>query len=668
MPSIQDQATSNANSYRAIMDRLLGRSQQQQDRDQGQSDRYTNQADWYYEQLMNNPGLTPEERQGMLQEMQRNGLALNAGDRANNYLTQDEQGQIAGNAFGWQSGYADRYNGMEDAFGDAQGRLRGVRGTGAASMRDVNSRATGVTGDALSTMDARLQGSANDPGLRLSEGFGGRLLNSATAGRDAGRGIIGGTRSTLEGVGEGLEMTPEAYARISNVDEGAIEGMAGRATGSANTRILQAIQRQAAASGGGDPLAVAYALREMGDRGAEATGRAMADARVMAGREGRSAMATAEDMRLGAAGRRAGLTSQNQLALMGAGLDNEARGADAATRALQTGEGMRVDTARDIGDRQFRAAATSGSAALDTAQANANREMTAEDRIAGRDLDSETGMSNAYLGWRDNANNYFTDASRASEAANAARQAAIATNRQATTAGNQATGFEQGMSVSDRLSNAWNNISGARRQDEAEGRGYQTGQSNFFAQQAQRGAGQQIDALGTGAGATNNSMQIAQTASQAPKWWERVGSLAIGAAGALTGMGALGGAAGGAGGGGLMGRLFSRSAAPAAGGGGGFTRTPDFTGGRRLFGQGGVVTGPTNALLGEDGPEMVVPMEPWRQMVPEVSMGMLERVAPTPMLAMAGPGIGGAEGAFERLRQNKMRAMNKPVAQLGPLG
>ena len=639
----------------------MGQLRGQQEADRARGTRYGDEADWYFQQLLNSPGLTPEERAGILQA-QRSQLQFNDGDAANSYLTDAEQAQIIGDPQGWAQGYAERYNNQNTAFQEGAGNVRTVRGQGADAMRGANTRSSEALAGILGQMDGRLQDAAGREGLGMTGGFVDRLTGAASGGRDAGRGLVGSTRANLDGVDANMAMRPEAYQKISNVDEAAIEGAAGRAAGAQTQRLIDQVTRKAMSTGGGNPLVLANALGELADMGVLRAGQARADSRVMAGREGRNAMATAEDMRLGTEGRRAALRSGNELALLGEGMQNEGRGAAQLMQALQAGEGMRLDSERDIADRFMRAGQATGAASLDAANAQAGRELGAETTIAGRALDNESGLMDRYQSMLERANEYYTGNSRDAEAANAARQATVALNRQGTARYNQGARFDQGMAVADSAARGWGAISDARRQDETAGRNYLTGQNQFYSGQAQRGMGQQIDAFGTGAGAMNTAQGQANQAAAQPKWWERAIQMGVGVAGALTGTG---------GGGGLLSSLGSlgggagKAAGSAAPSPGGFVRTMDFSGrAPRMFGQGGVVNEPLTAILGEEGPEMVIPMQPQRQAIPQVSMNTLDRILPR-LGAMAG---GNESGMFERIRRQKLMAQQGPRMPLGVLG
>lgn len=600
--------------------------------DQARGDEGANRANWFYEQLMNNPGLTPEERAGILQA-QRRGYLLNEGDAANNYLTPDEQAQIVGNSGSWMPGYADRYNEIASAMDTGRDGIRSIRERGAGAMRGVNEASRGELGGILGRLDDRLQEAAGRGDLRLTDGFESSLRGAAEGGTAAGRGVIGGTRGNLDGVTDNMAMREGAYDRIANVDEAAIEGAAGRAAGAQNSRVLKAITQKAMATGQGNPLTLAEALKDLAVDGSLEAGKARADARVMAGREGRQAMAAAEGMRLDSAGNRARVLSGNELALMQAGLENENAGAGRLLSALSAGENMRLDSARDRSDRAMRAGATSGQAALNTAEGQAARQLQTENTIAGRDLDSETGLNSQRLGWMDSANRYFTDAGRESEDTNARRQALVAGNRQATTQGNQATRYGQGMGIANADQNSWQQVAGARRGDEAEGRGYYANTGQFYSGQAQRGRGQALDAFGTGAGVANQAQGQANQAAAAPKWWERAINTGVGVAGALQGSGG----GGKSGGGGIL-KWFGAGA------------------------QGGVISEPSTAILGEDGPEMIVPLRPGMQATPLTSMNMLQRIMPSVM--EAGPEM----GQFDWKRKMNIKAQPQPRLLLAPLG
>ena len=82
---------------------------------------------------------------------------------------------------------------------------------------------------------------------------------------------------------------------------------------------------------------------------------------------------------------------------------------------------------------------------------------------------------------------------------------------------------------------------------------------------------------------------------------------------------------------------------------------------------GGVVDSPTPTLIGEYGPEAVVPLDPTRPRVPEASMDTLDKILPTVGEATKTRGLYGSM-SYEDLRRQKLREKTLGRAPLGVLG
>lgn len=212
--------------------------------------------------------------------------------------------------------------------------------------------------------------------------------------------------------------------------------------------------------------------------------------------------------------------------------------------ALTTGEQMRLDANRDIGNRRFDAARIGGQAGMDTA-----------DRNAATSLENERFLMQTGMQGQQQADDRASD-----------RAQAVATNRQDVTRYGQATRYGQGMDINQAQSGRNQQVADARRQDSQEARGYVTGRQGQSQQAVQAGLNRRGDLYATRAGAVGRNTGNKIQAEGTPGKGERIVSGIIGAAGSVAG-GWLGGKA-----------------------------------------QGGVVTQPTYALVGEAGPEAIVPL------------------------------------------------------------
>lgn len=628
MPNWQNEAQTDVRRSREWMDSFMQGNKSRQELLDNLVGRYGSQAEALYQQLLQTPGLTDQEIDRMLMEVERRGLTLNEGDARNNYLTEGEIAQIVGNPYSWQEGFAERQRGIDNAFGEGRGRIQGVLGQGAERQRGVNNAARGETGGIVDTLDRRLQENANDPRLALTEGYGAGLEGLSNAATQAGRGAIGETTGKIDESLEGLAADPAALAAIRNVNVADIEGVAGRAAGAQTNRVMNAIQRQAQAVGT-NPLLMGYLAREIGTDGANEAAKARADARVMAEREKRGAEATAEEMRMSGAGRRSSALQSGAMGLLNARLENENRGAERTMGARQNAETMRLGQQGVIAGLREGAAARAGGAALEAAQTNANREAATESELAQRGLNTEAGLTGDYLNWMQGQQGYLTDAQRQSENTNAQRQALVATNRQGTTQGNQQNRFTQGNTTLNNIASVWGNAADARRQGESEARQGITsmwGQAGNWGNQNQQN---QISGFTAGSNAAANATQNGNQAASRPGLWERIAGMGVGVMGAASGAGGFS-------------RLFRA--------------------------QGGVIDKPTDVLMGEYGPEFVVPADPSKPRIPEASMSTIDKILPTATMGMGMPKLFG-NMSYEELRREKLKsAAGGARRALGVLG
>jgi hypothetical protein len=237
----------------------------------------------------------------------------------------------------------------------------------------------------------------------------------------------------------------------------------------------------------------------------------------------------------------------NVLGVAAAG-DRYQRSADA--------EAVDAQTRARIGARDSRAGAAA------TAE---NIRQSGEGAAANAGLAAETYMGGLRLKPAEAAYNAAETTGQAriqAEQAGAGREATIATNRQGVSEGNQAQRYQQGYQTNTALSGRAAGVGDARMKEGAEARGYYTGQEGQWNSNQQAEYDRQGQTYGQQMGGMSNTTGQLAAWEQRKKPWEKV----VGAA-----TGAL------------------KAAAP-------------------LFADGGVVTEPTLAIVGEAGPEAIVPL------------------------------------------------------------
>lgn len=238
--------------------------------------------------------------------------------------------------------------------------------------------------------------------------------------------------------------------------------------------------------------------------------------------------------------------------------------------------------------RAERAAAIEGANAMTRARVAASRERAdrktmAEDLrlganrdISGRRTNAATVAGQADLNTEGTINTqqrqqqqFSTTTGTGIENTRATRAATVAGNRQATGRENLNTRFGQGQTVANTLSERARTIGDAKLEGAREGRGYLTGQNAQANQNTQAEADRQTQLYGQQMSGRSGTTQSQLQRDSQPGLWQKVAGTVIGAANAAGNM------------------------------------ATGFSGGKA---DGGIVTEPTVALIGEEGPEAVVPL------------------------------------------------------------
>jgi hypothetical protein len=276
---------------------------------------------------------------------------------------------------------------------------------------------------------------------------------------------------------------------------------AGISAGTGYRAAVGDLERQGRAAGV-DPIGIAAQKERLLRTGAGEAGDAMTLARI---RASDAAAAREHDIETG---RRAGETqtaqiqSANELALGNQGLT-----------ARERLESLRLGTARDIGDRTMQAASTAGQADIANERAIAGQKMQANQFSQGLGTDIQAGIEK--------------DAS--------ARARDIAQNRQNTEIYNQKAQFDRGLTLNTEQSRRAKEIADQRAREAGEARGYLTHQGDQANAQINAAANRQGSIYGTEGSLGQGVVQTQAQQDNQPKWWEKVGGLVAGAAGAYFG-------------------------------------------------------------------------------------------------------------------------------------
>mgnify|MGYP001590950612 CR=1 FL=1 len=362
------------------------------------------------------------------------------------------------------------------------------------AMSNIQTDSEGRQRGAVGGLRTGMAGAIRPEDLRLSGEYGTRA-EGALAGTEEGvRGAIDPTRLTVSrGFSDDYAMTPEEQQRI-------VTG-AGITTGNIYRDQKMQLERRARAAGV-DPLGVAAAGGRLTREGAGEAGDAMTLARIRADETAAGRAKTSEQMRLGAEQDLAGLRTGTELTL-------------GQRRLGQVGEAERLRLAAEQGlsDREMEAARVSGQADIQSEQAMNDQRRQQEQYNASQGTEIATGIE------RDAA----------------ARNLALAQNRQRTNAANVETRYSQGRQTSADLSARSQQIAAERAKQAAEGREYVTNRAKIAGGYEQSEYDRQASQYGTtgqlGQGTTGQQLQWATR----PRAWETVLGAAAGVAGAAVG-------------------------------------------------------------------------------------------------------------------------------------
>lgn len=371
-------------------------------------------------------------------------------DYDSNFLTPEERAAAIGDPHAASAAFDPSIlrNTNETAFNANSGNVSGTR--------DKLSQG-------LATMKSEM-GDAVDPSkLGLSRGY--------QAGSDA---VLNATGDRVwdAATSEGLDMSGE-YGRQAGMTDQEVSdtaAMGGQAVGARSRSAIQDLERQAAASGNSNPLAVAAARREFEDQNAVQSADATVNAQLAARDAQRKAATGVEGTRLSSEQYKTG-------AQIGAGMDL----GRFAQGALDTREGMRLGSEQDISSRRLGVASQVGQAGRDDARWAGERQIQNENDWADRAHDAGKFDQNAAY-----------SAAAAAEREAADRAMAVATNRQGTNQTNQNNQFNRGYQVNATLSGGAATVADARRQGQQENRNYYQGQQQY---QGAQGAQQQQNLL-----------------------------------------------------------------------------------------------------------------------------------------------------------------------------
>lgn len=420
-----------------------------------------------------------------------------------------------------------------------------------AAMSQAQDASAGLQRGAVSNLKQGLANAVDPNSLKQSGTFQQNSKNQL----DQNEGQFG---TVLDAVGNNVRgaIDPSAVTasdsflkdyQMSPEEEQRIVTGAGISAGAKDAAAVDALERSARASGA-DPMGVAAYRSRMARAQAADAGDAMTQARIKASETAAGRKLTGEQLR---------------------------------EQGGQYVTGLKTGTEMDLGKQALSGTQALGQQALDERARTEQQRLNAEQSLAGTQLTSAAVGGQADVANEANINaegrqqqqfNATTGAgiAEAQDKAATDRAATIAGNRQGTAVNNQNTQFNQQKTVNDTGAGRAAAVADKRLGAQTQGLNYYQGQNAQANQNAENAQGRQVQTYGTQATGTNQAAGLQEQASQNPGLFGKI-------VGGVTG------------------------AVKAVGGGQGIAAIG-------AMGDGGVVDKPTLAVIGEDGPEAVVPL------------------------------------------------------------
>lgn len=563
---------------------------------------WTQAARDLYQPLEKNGGLTPQQQEQVVREQEIRDLAMTQDEIDQSGLSDVERSAVQGDPNSRRKYFNPNYE--NQIFDEGQGRER----------------------DTVNAYEAGLKGSYNPAALRASEGYQEKLDSGASQFGSSADEYLDPTKLNVsQDFLDDYRMTPEEEARI-------VEGAA-LTTGTRDKAAIAEAERRARGAGM-NPLGVA-ALRARSSRAMNADAAdAMTQARIGASEAAANRLKTGEGMRLQYGQNLAGMQ-------VGAARDL----ADLGYRAASTGENTRLQSERDVADRAMKVADSTGAA-----------------RVA-----QEADLNRRKLALQQNITKVGNEAERDVDDVATARARDLALNRQGTSQYVANQRYNRGNAAQTALSNRYQYAADANRADAQEARGWTRSQVDQANQNLNNTNARRLQLYGQQAGAgqeaTRNAAQFEEAERNRPKAWEKILGAAVGGAGAAANLGLkfsdenvkedvskvgkldnglpvyryryegspsheIG----------VMAQDVEQENPGAVHDVNG-VKAVDYLEATKGGGHaaGGVITRPTSAILGENGPEMVVPLGGQPGVPAQVPPSMALRLGQPPPFATAPP-------------------------------
>jgi hypothetical protein len=303
--------------------------------------------------------------------------------------------------------------------------------------------------------------------------------------------------------------------RMTDAQREAIINKSQRQVGNQYRAAQQDLQMRAAASGNASPLAVAAARARLDQQSAVDSADARANAEVGADAAQRKTLMDAEGLRMQGANNYAGLRSNAELSLADLGVNSALSSEKTRLGAEQSLTGYLSDAEKNIAAQRLAAEKNKQDVGVST-----ELELAARKQAANQ-ANQNTGIA----------------LQQQIDAAGTQRAGTVATNRQGATQFAQQQKANQGFGVADRSTANATTVANQKKAEEAEGRGFLTGQQSQASNNVNTANAQRIENYGTMTGAANTATrnnQNYQTAKDASGWGSVLKGVVGGVASAAT--------------------------------------------------------------------------------------------------------------------------------------
>jgi hypothetical protein len=370
-----------------------------------------------------------------------------------------------------------------------------------------------------------------------------------------------------------LELSSD-YLNTAPMTDSEVQSMASQAASDAGAGYranLDTLNRQAAAGGTTNPLALAEERRQLEMTGGADVNDAITRARLAARQVQMGQAQNVEATRLGATQYQTGLQTSGSEALMNAGLNTAQQNETTRLGAAQNLANLQTNVAQDLSNRQMTAATDTGQMAYNTATNQANTGLGAQSNIMNTGIGMEENLGSQATNLQQAYDTMGLGTLQTAEQQAAARQATIANTNVAGREYASTQGYQRPLTTATTTSGLAQSAYAPQQAAQVEGRTAAQNEQQYYGGQMANLLGQSVTNQTAGNALTNQALgtytQNKQAQAATPSTAERI------VGGVLNAAAGVGSAIGGG------------------------------------IAQGGVISRPTQMIVGEHGPEVIMPAQ-----------------------------------------------------------